>query len=148
MIMYFKYTFFVDVSLVLLIYTDINFRKVLSSLHVIWFRKCCYFILFFGEIFPCLFFFLGNKFNLRQLCYSLSFLVPKEKQSAVCFIFLISYTFWLKFHNFQQKITCSCILENGSIFITVRYQQCHCIITSVISVCCSCINFYIQWKVA
>lgn len=57
MIMYFKYTFFVDVSLVLLIYTDINFRKVLSSLHVIWFRKCCYFILFFGEIFPCLFFF-------------------------------------------------------------------------------------------
>lgn len=58
MIMYFKYTFFVDVSLVLLIYTDINFRKVLSSLHVIWFRKGCYFILFFWEIFSCLFFFV------------------------------------------------------------------------------------------
>lgn len=58
LIMYFKYTFFVDVSLVLLIYTDINFRKVLSSLHVIWFRKGCYFILFFWEIFSRLFFFV------------------------------------------------------------------------------------------
>lgn len=65
MIMYFKYTFFVDVSLVLLIYTDINFRKVLSSLHVIWFRKCCYFILFLGGNFSLSFFFWGNKFNLR-----------------------------------------------------------------------------------
>lgn len=58
MIMYFKYIFFVDVSLVFLIYIDINFRKVLFSLYVIWFRKGCYFIFFFGEIFFRFFFFV------------------------------------------------------------------------------------------
>lgn len=147
MIMYFKYTFFVDVSLVLLIYTDINFRKVLSSLHVIWFRKGCYFILFFWEIFSRLFFFCET--NLICVALLKSQLFGAKGKTKCCLLYFFNFIYILvKVSYFQQKITCSCILENGSIFITVRYQQCHCIITSVISVCCSCINFYVQWKIA
>lgn len=59
MIMYFKYTFFVDVSLVLLIYTDINFKKVLSSLHVInlfGLERAAILFSFLGKFFPVFFF--------------------------------------------------------------------------------------------